>query len=131
MSDSEWKDANPVTADLPNKGRTVILLLVGGLILGAMAFVGARIRPLGLAVGGFAFFTGIGMLMRMRTQKQKTNFKPTLVLTTAGFLLLLSNPRFGLAAGFAVYFLIVGALGLVAAGLFKAIKLAWDLGRRS
>jgi hypothetical protein len=127
MNEPEWRDANPQTADLPDRGRAVIFCIVGGLVLGILAFLGLRIRPIGLAAGSFAFLIGIGMLIR----RKKYNFKMSLVVTIAGFLMLLANPRFGVVAGFAGYFLITGAIGLVAFGLFKAIKLAWELGKRS
>jgi hypothetical protein len=126
-NEPEWKDANPATADLPNKGRTVIICIVGGLVLGVLAFVGMRVRPVGLAAGSFAFISGITMLIR----RKKYSVKTSLMLTAAGFLMLLANPRFGVVAGFAGYFLIVGALGLVIFGLIKAVKLCWDLGNRS
>jgi hypothetical protein len=126
-NEPEWRDANPTTADLPNKGRTVILCIVGGIVLGVLAFIGMKIRPVGLAAGMFAFVSGITMLVRRR----KFNTKIGVMVTVAGFLLLLANPRFGVVAGFAGYFLIVGALGLIVLGLFKAIKLSWDLGNRS
>jgi len=126
-NEPEWRDANPETADLPNKGRTVILCIAGGVVLGALAFIGMRIRPVGLAAGTFAFITGITTLIRRRKYQAKIG----LVLTIAGFLMLLANPRFGIVAGLAGYFLIVGALGLVVLGLFKAVKLCWDLGKRS
>jgi asparagine N-glycosylation enzyme membrane subunit Stt3 len=128
-NEPEWRDANPATADLPNKGRTVIFCLVGGLALGVLSFVGMRIRPVGLAVGGFAFFSGIGMLLRRR--RQKASLKPAVIITAAGFLMLAANPRFGMVAPFAGYCLITGAIGLVVFGLIKAVKLAWDLGNRS
>ena len=127
MNEPEWRDANPATEDLPNKGKTVIMYVVGGLILGALALIGTRIRPVGLGAGVFGLFTGIGILLR----RQKARFKMGVALTVAGFLLLLTTPRFGVVAGFAVYFLIVGALGLIVFGIFKAIKLSWDLSRRS
>jgi len=123
----EWKDVNPVTADLPNKGRAVIICIVGGIVLGALTFIGMRIRPVGLAAGMFSFISGITMLLRRR----KVNVKLGVIVTVAGFLMLLANPRFGVVAGFAGYFLIVGALGLIVMGLFKAVKLSWDLGNRS
>jgi hypothetical protein len=126
-NEPEWRDANPETADLPNKGRMVILCIVGGIVLGVLAFIGMRIRPVGLAAGTFAFITGITTLIRRRKYQAKIG----LVLTIAGFLMLLANPRFGIVAGLAGYFLIVGALGLVVLGLFKAVKLCWDLGKRS
>ena len=126
-NEPEWRDANPETADLPNKGRTVILCIVGGIVLGALAFIGMKIRPVGLAAGMFAFVSGITILVRRR----KVNVKIGIMMTVAGFLMLLANPRFGVVAGFAGYFLIFGALGLVVLGLFKAVKLSWDLGNRS
>ena len=126
-NEPEWKDVNPTTADLPNKGRAVIVCIVGGIVLGVLAFIGMRIRPVGLAAGMFAFVSGITMLLRRR----KFNVKISVMITVAGFLMLLANPRFGVVAGFAGYFLIVGALGLIVMGLFKAIKLSWDLGNRS
>jgi len=127
MNESEWKDANPATADLPNKGRAVIICIVGGLVLGVLTLIGMRSRFVGLAVGGFALITGIGMLLR----RQKTNFKIGVVITAAGFLMLLSYVRFGLVKSFAGYFLITGAIGLVVLGICKAVKLSWDLGKRS
>ncbi|MDR0494198.1 MAG: hypothetical protein LBG95_01030 [Treponema sp.] len=132
-NEPEYRDANPETADLPNKGRAVILCLAGGLAIGALGFIGMRIRPVGLGVGTFAFFTGIGMFVRMRarTRGQKTNLKTAAIVTAAGFLMLLANPRFGVVAAFAGYFLMTGAIGLVVLGLFRAVKLAWDLGNRS
>jgi hypothetical protein len=130
-NEPEWRDANPETADLPNKGRTVILCLAGGLALGVLSFVGMRIRPVGLGVGGFAFCFGMGTLLRMLIRRQKANVKITVIITVAGFLMLAANPRFGIVAPFAGYFLITGAIGLVVFGLIKAVKIAWDLGNRS
>ena len=127
MSEPEWRDVNPVIEDLPNKGRTVILFIVCGLVLAVLAFFGMRIRPLGLAAGTLVFMSGLSILIRRR----KYNVKTGIAVTVAGFLLLMANPRFGLVAGFAGYFLVVGALGLIVLGLFKAVKLSWDLGKRS
>ncbi|MDR1870082.1 MAG: hypothetical protein LBQ82_08880 [Treponema sp.] len=126
-NEPEWRDANPATEDLPNKGRTVILFIAGGIAIGVLTFIGMRVRPLGLFVGVAAFFAGISILLRRR----KAIFKTGVVITVTGFLMLLTHPRFGIAASFAGYFLIVGAIGLVVLGLFKAIKLSWDLGQRS
>jgi len=127
MNEPEWRDANPETEHLPGKGRTVIMLIAGGLILGALALIGTRIRPVGLGAGVFAFISGIGILLR----RQKARYKQGAALAVFGFLLLLANPRFGVLAGFAVYFLIIGSIGLVILGIFKAVKLSWDLGKRS
>jgi len=127
MNEPEYKDANPGTENLHGKGRTVILFIAGGLALAILTIVGMRIRPVGLAVGGFTFVSGLMMLIR----RKQFFYKPGLIVTLCGFLLLLANPRFGVVAGFAGYFLIIGSIGLVVFGLYKAIKLAWDVGKFS
>jgi len=126
-NEPEWKDANPNTENLPNKGRTVILFIVGGAALFILTLVGMRLRHIGLAVGGFTFFSGLMMLVR----RKNFFYKPGLIVTISGFLMLLANPRFGVVAGFAGYFLVVLAIGLFVFGLFKAIKLSWELGKFS
>jgi hypothetical protein len=123
----EWKDANPSTENLQGKGRIVIQFILGGIVLLALSIVSLRVRPLGLVVGTAAFLTGIMMLIR----RHKINYKTGLIVTVSGFLLLLANPRFGIASALAGYFLIVGAVGLIIFGLLKAIKLAWDVGKYS
>ena len=127
MNEQEWKDVNPQTADLPDKGREVILCIVGGLVIAVLGFVGMKIRFVGLVVGMVAFMTGIGMIMRKRT----TNRKMAFVIAAAGLLMLLTYPAIGMVKAIAAYFLITGAIGLVVFGLFKAVKLSWDLGKRS
>jgi len=124
-NEPEWKDANPSTENLPNRGRTIILFIAGGIALGVLAIVGAVVRPVGLAVGGFTFFSGLMMLVR----RKQFFYKPGLIVAVCGFLLLLANPRFGVVAGISNTLLVIGAVGLVVFGLFKAIKLAWELGK--
>ena len=131
MSEPEWRDVSPETLGLPVKGRAVILCIAGGLLLGVLSIIGLKIKPVGLAIGSFAFFIGIGMLLRMRKKKSNVNIKSTLIVTIAGFLMMLTHPRFGPAVAFAGYFLITGSIGLVVLGICKAIKLAWDLGNRA
>ena len=126
-NEPEWSDANPATADLPNKGRSVIICIAGGLAMGVLTIIGLRFRIVWLAVGVLAFFTGITMLIRRR----KTNYKAAIIVAIAGFLMLLSYLRFGVVKAFAGYILITGAIGLVVLGIGKAIKLSWDLGNRS
>ena len=126
-NEPEWRDANPSTENLPFKGRDIIMCIAGGLIIGILTIIGMRVRPVGLAFGAFALVYGITMMIRRR----KFSSKPALILAVSGFLMLLANPRFGVVAGFAGYFLVVGAVGLVVFGIIKAIKLAWELGKFS
>jgi len=130
MTEPEWKDANPSTADLPNKGRSAIIFIVCGIALFVLSRLGIVIRPLGLAAGIFGFMAGIAMIIRSR--KGKGDFKTGLIVTAAGFLMLLANPRMGtITAGIAGTILMIGAVGLVVIGIGKAVKLSWDLGKRS
>jgi hypothetical protein len=124
MSDN---GTNVTTAEFAQRGRIAIACIAGGIVIGILGLIGLRIRPVGLGVGTFALVSGLGILLRRR----KTQFRAGLIVTVAGFLMLLANPRFGLVAGFAGYFLITGAVGLVVFGIAKAIKLSWDLIRRS
>ena len=125
-NEPEWRDANSSTENLPNRGRSIIMLIAGGIALAILTIVGMRIRPLGLAVGSFTFISGLMMLVRRR----QFFYKPGLIVTGCGFLMLLANPRFGVVMGFAGFLLIAIAIGLVVFGLFKAIKLAWDVQRK-
>jgi hypothetical protein len=122
-NEPEYRDANPNTENLPNKGRNIIQFVAGGLALGVLGIIGARIKPIGLIIGSFTFISGLIMLVRRR----QFFYKPGLIVTIAGFLLLLTHPRFGVVAAFAGTFVVILALGLVVFGLAKAIKLAWDV----
>jgi len=126
-NESEWKDANPIVENLPGRGRLIIQLIAGGIALFVLTFVGMRIRHIGLAVGSFSFISGLVMLVR----RKQFFYKPGLIVAICGFLMLLTYQPIGIIKGFAAYFLIVGAIGLVVFGLFKAIKLAWELGKFS
>ncbi|MCL2764098.1 MAG: hypothetical protein FWD40_02305 [Treponema sp.] len=126
-NESEYRDVNPINENLNNKGRTAIMFIAGGIALFILTFVGMRIRPVGLAVGSFTFVSGLMMLVR----RKKFNYRPGLIVAVCGFLLLLANPRFGVIAGFAGYFLVIASIGLFVFGLFKAIKISWDLGKWS
>jgi hypothetical protein len=124
-NEPEWKDANPQTENLPNKGRVIIQCIAGGIAILVLTIVSTRLRQVGLAVGSFTFISGLMMLVR----KRQLFYKPGLIVTTCGFLLLLTTPRFGVVAGFASTIIFIGAIGLIVFGLFKAIKLAWELGK--
>ena len=121
----DWKDVNPKTENLPDKGRITIQFIVGGIALLVLTIICMRFRVIGLFVGTTAFITGI----RMLTRRGKHNVKFSLTVLACGFFLLLAYPSLGPLAGFSVFFLIIGAIGLIAYGLFRAIKLAWDVGK--
>ena len=131
MSDNEWKDANPEPSDLPNKGKSAIAFIFGGIAMGLITIIGMKFRSVGIAAGGFSLISGIVMFMRMRIQRQpKPNYKLATLVTAAGFLMLLAS-GVRVVTPFAAYILITGAIGLVVIGLWKAIKLSWDVGKSS
>jgi len=126
MNDSGWKDVTP-TEDLPNKGRTAIILIATGVAMFVLTFISARFRIVGLAVGGGAFVSGLLMFMR----RQKHRYRYAAALAAAGFLLLLTFTPIGPVRIISIYLLIVGAIIMVVFGIGKAIKLSWDLGQDS
>jgi hypothetical protein len=126
-NEPEWRNANPQNDNLSNKGRVIIKFIVGGIAILVLTIIGTRFRQVGLAIGSFSFISGLMMIMR----KRQLFYKPGLVVTACGFLLLLTTPRFGIVAPFAATIIFIGAIGLITYGLFQAIKLAWELGKFS
>ena len=102
---------------LVRDGTSAVVYLAGGLFLMIITF-GARFPFLGLILSGIGFMIGSGALL----SKNHEDKKPGLVMTAAGLLGLLV--RFGPAfmRPFAAFFLGLGALGLLAAGICKGIR---------
>ena len=126
-NEPEWKDVNPATENLPNKGRIIIQFIAGGVALLVLSIISMRIRPVGLVIGGIAFFYGIIMM----TRRQKFNFKISLMVTICGFLLLLVSMPHPVIKLIVFYILLAVALGFIIYGLVKAVSLAWDVGKFS
>ena len=122
-NEPEWRDANPKTNNLSGRGRIIIQCVASGIALFAITFVGMKFKPVALSVGGFSFLSGLIMLVR----RKNLFYKPGLIVASCGFLLLLSYPSIGIVTAISGYLLIVAAIGLIVFGLFKAIKLAWDV----
>jgi len=121
----EYRDANSQTVSLPNKGRAIIQFVAGGLVLGILTTVGYILKPIGLAIGGAAFFYGIFMLIRRR----RFNFKNSLFITVCGFFMLIAYSRIGIFSLGAWVLLYTGSVVLIIAGIIKAINLAWEVGK--
>ena len=118
----EWKDANPSSSDLSKKGRAAIACIVGGLLLFVLLFV-SRLRVVGLAVGVMACVMGLSSLFVRRN----VDYKIGAIMIGAGVLVLLSKTRFHMVTAVAGTALSIGAVALVALGILKAVKLAWDM----
>jgi len=96
-----------------------IFLIIFSILLFLLAIIGMRIRPLGLIIGILVLINGIIMFLI----KQKAYIKFAIISTIAGTLMLFTNPRFGIIAGFAGYLLVLGSIGLMFWGLIKLIIL--------
>jgi len=101
------------------QNRFPIFLIVFGIVFHFLGFIGMRIRPFGLIIGILALIVGILIFLL----KQKVNYKVAIILTITGSLMLLVNPRFGIIAPFAGYFLLLGSIGLFIFGLIKLLIL--------
>ena len=120
-NEPEWRDANTSTENLPNKGKVIIQLIFGGIAFCILAAVCSILKHLGIGIGGFLFIFGLMMLLR----KKHLFYAPGLIVAIAGFLLMLSiviKPMIFITFPFGV--------GLIIAGIVKAVNLAWDVQKR-
>lgn len=121
-NEPEWKDVNPQTEDLSNKGKIIIQFIVGGLALCVLAAVGSINKTLGVGIGSFVFISGLMMLIRRR----QFLYAPGILVAISGFFLMLS-----IVVKNVIFVTFPFGVGLIIVGLVKAINLAWDLGKFS
>jgi hypothetical protein len=127
MKDIERQDNYPSTSSLAKQGIGAVACTAGGIFLLVLQII-SRFRILGLAVGGVACVVGISSLL----SKDPDDKKAGAVITAAGTLVLLSKiglfPWVKAAAG---TLLGIGAVGLLAMGIWKGIKFFIGLKQRS
>ena len=126
MNNIETTNSMPSTSTLAKQGITAIGCTAGGIFLFVMQAI-ARFRVLGLVVGAAACVAGIVLLL----SKDSANRKPGAVITGAGFLVVLSKTTFGPIKVAAGTLLSIGALGLLALGIWNGIKFFIGLKKRS
>ncbi|GHV96561.1 hypothetical protein AGMMS50293_28810 [Spirochaetia bacterium] len=126
MNDIEKTDPIPSTSTLAQQGITAIGCTAGGIFLFVMQAI-ARFRVLGLVMGAAACVVGIVLLL----SKDSANRKPGAVITGAGFLVVLSKTGILLLKAAAGTLLSIGALGLLAMGIWNGIKFFIGLKKRS
>jgi len=121
---NELRNNVPSTSKLSKQGLTSVVCAAGGIFLIVLQLV-SRFRVLGLIAGAVVCVIGIGALM----SRDPTDRKPGAVITTAGVLVLLSKiPRI---APFAGTLLTIGAVGLLAVGVYNGVKFLRGLKNRS
>ena len=124
MDDNEIKTIVPRNV-LARQGISAVTYLVGGVFLLIMA-VGSKLPLLGIILSLVALVVGIAALL----SKEQENKKPGLIITVAGLLGMALRFRIPLIQPIAGTLLGLGALGLIAAGIWKGIKFLLGLKSR-
>ena len=104
------------TATLAKLGTSAVIYLVGGAFLMILT-LGARVRVLGIALSLVALVFGINALF----SKDREDRNPGIVASAAGVLGLLVQFGIPLFKPFAVFFLGLGGLGFITAGICNGI----------
>ncbi|MDR2759181.1 MAG: hypothetical protein LBB78_07370 [Spirochaetaceae bacterium] len=101
---------------------------VGGIAGGILLFIMRALPlPLGIAVGAVVALVGVGALF----SKDPEDRKPGMIITVAGFLAILARVPIPPLRSFAGLLLGIGAVGLLAMGIWKGIKFLIGLKSRS
>ena len=124
MDDKELQTVVPRDV-LVKHGTSAVAYLAGGVFLMIMAY-GTRFPILGIILSGIALVIGIGAL----ASRDKEDKKPGLVLTVAGAMGMVIRFGIPLLKPFAGFVLGLGAIGLIAAGIWKGIKFILGLKSR-
>ena len=127
MNDIERRNEFPSTSSLSKLGITAIGYTAGGVFLFLlMAF--ARLRGLGLVLGAIVCIVGIISIMSKDPADRKAGF----VIAAAGVLALLSKIHaVPVVASVAGTLMAIGAIGLLAMGIWNGIKFIVGLKKRS
>jgi hypothetical protein len=124
MDEIEKREEIPPQARLSKQGITAFFCAAGGVFLFVLQII-SRFRVLGLVAGAVVCALGIGALL----SKDAQDHKPGAVITAAGALAILS--KVPLIAPLAGTLLSIGAIGLLALGVWNGIKFFAGLKKRS
>jgi hypothetical protein len=126
MYDIEKRDEIPSTSSLSKLGITAIGYTAGGVFLFLLQIF-SRLRGLGLVIGVLVCVFGIVSLL----SKDPADKKPGVIIAIAGALTVLSKTGIPLLTAISATLLTIGAVGLLAAGLWNGIKFFIGLKKRS
>jgi hypothetical protein len=101
-------------------------MIGGGIFLFIMEAL-ARFRVLGLVIGAAAGIVGIAALL----SKDPDDKKPGIIITAAGFLVILSRTGIPVLKSLAPTLLSIGAVGLLVMGIWRGIQFLKGLKSRS
>ncbi|MDR1319289.1 MAG: hypothetical protein LBJ90_06660 [Treponema sp.] len=126
MNDIEPSESFPSTSELARQGVSAVGFIAGGLFLFIMQSL-ARFRILGLFLGVLVCVVGVFSLL----SKDPGDRKPGALISAAGILVILSRAGIPFIKAAAGTLLVIGALGLLAAGIWKGINFFRGLKKRS
>jgi hypothetical protein len=126
MNDLEDIEPYGSTKNLAKQGVAAIGMIGGGVFLLLVGFL-SRVRWVGPAIGVLTGIVGISALL----SKDPDDKKPGILITAAGVLVILSTTGIPVLKALAPTLLTIGALGLLAMGIWKGIQFFRGLWRRS
>lgn len=127
MNDLENRnDGYPSTSTLSKQGITAVGCTAGGIFLLIMQTI-ARSTVLGLILGGIACVVGIISL----ASRDSTDKKAGAIITGAGVLVMLSKTKIPFIGPLSGVLISISAVGLLALGVWNAIKFFIGLKKRS
>ena len=127
MNDLEKRnDGYPSTSTLSKHGITAVGCTAGGIFLLIMQTI-ARSTVLGLILGGIACVVGIISL----ASRDSTDKKAGAIITGAGVLVMLSKTKIPFIGPLSGVLISISAVGLLALGVWNAIKFFIGLKKRS
>ena len=126
MNEIQKRDEIPSTSSLSKLGITAIGYSAGGIFLFLLQAI-SRWRGLGLVVGAIVCVVGITSLL----SKDPDDKKAGVVIAAAGALTVLSKTNIPLITAVSGTLLSIGALGLLAMGIWNGIKFFLGLKKRS
>ncbi|MDR2731369.1 MAG: hypothetical protein LBB81_10805 [Treponema sp.] len=124
MYDLEKREQETSPSVLSKQGLNAVICAGAGVGLFILQLI-SRLKVVGLIAGVAVCAVGIGALL----SKDPSDKKPGAVITAAGALVLLS--KIGFLAPVAGTLLSIGAVGLIAVGIYNGIKFLTGLKRRS
>ena len=113
----EYEIKPDVSGEMLKEKSAAMVCLLGGVFLTAMT-IGARFPFVGIFLPGLAFAYGLGALMSKGIEDKKRG----LVMLGAGIMGFLFRFGPGLTRPFAALFLWMGAVGLLAAGIWSGLR---------
>jgi len=126
MNEIQKRDDIPTVTSLSKTGVSAVGYTAAGIFLLILNAVTGSVIP-AFIIGGLVCFFGIGSLR----SKNLTDKRVGILITAAGVLTILSKIPIPFIEGFSSVLLRIGAVGLLAFGIWNGIKFFLGLKKRS